>query len=115
MMSYETNPGTTLACVPSAIPATERASHFALARKLFAQLAQERTEVPDGYAVRFHSDAFESVARFVANERKCCPFVNYELSIARESGPLWLRITGPTGTREVLQAELGLAGSDSGC
>ena len=68
--------------------------------------------MPDGYAVRFHSDAFESVARFVANERKCCPFVNYELSIARESGPLWLRITGPTGTREVLQAELGLAGSD---
>src|SRR5882762_6150536 len=103
-MSYETNPGTTLACVPSAIPETERASHFALARELFVDFAQERTELPDGYAVRFHSDAFESVARFVANERKCCPFMNFELSITQGSGPLWLRMTGPTGPREVLQA-----------
>jgi hypothetical protein len=69
-MSYETDPGTTLACVPSAIPAAERASHFAPARELFAELAQERTELPDGYAVRFHSDAFELVVRFVANERR---------------------------------------------
>jgi hypothetical protein len=114
-MNCETNPGITLTCVPSAIPATERASHFALARELFAHLAQELTELPDGYAVRFHSDAFESVARFVANERKCCPFMNFELTIARESGPLRLRMTGPAGTREVLQAELGIGRSDCGC
>ncbi|HWM68262.1 MAG TPA: hypothetical protein VNO35_16850 [Steroidobacteraceae bacterium] len=114
-MTCETNPGTALACVPSAIPATERTSHFALARELFTQLAQERTELPDGYAVQFRADAYEAVARFVANERKCCPFMNFEFSIARESGPIWLRMTGPAGTREVLQAELGLARSSCGC
>lgn len=108
------NPETTLACVPSAIPATERASHFALARELFHEVAQERTDLPDGYAVRFSPDALEAVARFVANERKCCPFMNFELSIAPGSGPPWLRMTGPAGTREIVQAELGLADS-CGC
>jgi hypothetical protein len=101
--------------VPSAIPAAERARHFALARELFTQLAQERMDLPEGYAIRFQSDMFGAVARFVANERRCCPFMNFELSIARESGPLWLRMTGPAGTREVLQVELGLEGSDCGC
>lgn len=113
-MGVETSQAAALACVPSAIPATERAGHFALARELFTELAQERMELPDGYAIRFQSDAFEAVARFVANERKCCPFMDLELSIARRSGPLWLRMTGPAGTREVVQAELGLGGS-CGC
>lgn len=110
-MGVETHQAVAIACVPSAIPAVERASHFALARELFHELAQERTQLPDGYAFRFEPDAFEAVARFVANERKCCPFMNVELSLARESGPVWLRMTGPAGTREVVQAELGLPGS----
>jgi hypothetical protein len=49
------------------------------------------------------------LARFIVNERKCCPFMDFELSITRESGPVWLRMTGPEGTREIVQAELGLA------
>ena len=113
-MGIETHQGAALACVPSAIPAAERAGHFAIARQLFTELAQERTELPDGYAIRFQPDAFEAVVRFVGNERKCCPFMNFELSIAGESGPLWLRMTGPTGTREVVRAELGL-GEACGC
>lgn len=100
-----------LACIPAAIPATERVSHFALGRQLFTELAEERLELPDGYALRFRQEAFEAIARFVANERKCCPFLDFELEVARESGPLWLRMTGPDGTRRVLQAELNLPGS----
>lgn len=112
-MVVEADYAAVIACVPSAIPAAERASHFALAHELFHELAQERAELRDGYAFRFEPDVFEAVARFVANERKCCPFMNFELSLARESGPVWLRMTGPAGTREVVQAELGLAGSCS--
>ena len=67
-----------LACVPSAIPAAERAAHFALGRKLFTELAEERTDLPSGYAFRFRPDALVALARFVANERKCCPFVSFE-------------------------------------
>lgn len=96
------------ACVPSAIPADERQAHFALARELFASRAQEHRDLPEGYAIRFANDEFEAVARFVANERKCCPFMSFDLTLAPKSGPLWLRMTGPEGTRRVLQAELNL-------
>lgn len=46
-----------------------------------------------------------SVARFVANERKCCPFVSFSIEVSGD-GPVWLRMTGPAGTRECLEAEL---------
>ena len=61
----------------------------------------------------------ESLSRFIANERKCCPFMTFELEIAAASGPIWLRMTGPEGTRDVLEAELRLASgapaSSCGC
>ena len=104
---------TVIACVPSAIPPAERATHFALARQLFTEMAQERLDLQEGYGFRFSSDAFEAVARFVANERKCCPFIDFELQLTREPSVLWLRMSGPEGTRAVLQAELDVPGS--GC
>lgn len=97
-----------LICVPSAIPAAERLKHFALARKLFCQRALERRELPDGYVVRFSQDDYAAIARFIANERLCCPFLEFELSVKADAGPLWLQITGPEGTREMLDAELSL-------
>lgn len=103
-----------LICVPSAIPAGERQGHFRLAQELFHERAKERTDLADGYAIRFDYDDFEAVARFVLNERRCCPFMEFELRVAPESGPLWLRMTGPEGTRGVLEAELHLTGS-CGC
>jgi hypothetical protein len=100
-----------LACVPTAIPAAERSAHFALARKLFLELAEKREDLPSGYVFRFKVSALEPVARFVENERKCCPFMTFELEIAPASGPLWLRMTGPDGTRALLDAEFNLSGS----
>jgi hypothetical protein len=97
-----------LACVPGAIPAAERPAHFALARRLFTEDAAERREWGEGYAFRFAADAFEPVARFVANERKCCPFLDFEIT-AEAAGPVWLRLTGPAGTRAFLDAELPLS------
>lgn len=104
-----------VACVPAAIPAAERSAHFALARRLFAELAAERKDLPTGYAFRFDGSEIESVARFVANERRCCPFLTFAMEIAPASGPLWLRMTGPEGTRAVLDAELNLASPAGGC
>jgi len=95
-----------LVCIPSAIPAAEREQHFALARRLLKDVAKERVALLDGFAFRFDADALESVARFVVNERKCCPFVDFEMRIERDDGPLWLRMTGPEGTLEVLASEL---------
>ena len=95
-----------LACVPTAIAPEERPAHFALITQLFGELVEERTDLPNGYAYRFSADALEGVARFVANERRCCPFLSFEMVLAAEGAPLWLRLTGPEGTRAVLDAEL---------
>src|SRR5918994_7045577 len=102
-----------LACVPAAIPAAERSAHFALARTMFTELASQRQDLRNGYAFRFDAAQLESLSRFIANERKCCPFMTFELEIAPASGPIWLRMTGPEGTRDVLAAELRLASAAS--
>jgi hypothetical protein len=89
-----------------AIPEAERSSNVALASLLFAEHVQERRDVPDGYAFRFPTGALLDVARFLANERRCCPFLSFELTVPPNDDVLWLRITGPPGTRELLSAEL---------
>jgi hypothetical protein len=95
-----------LACVPGGIPPAERPAHFALLNRLFANHAQERRDVAGGYAFRFDAASFDDVARFVARERLCCPFLDFSLELSAQDGPLWLRLTGPDGTREFLDAEL---------
>lgn len=103
-----------LACIPNAIPAKERAGHFALARELLTGRVQERSDLANGYAFRFDHKTLASLVRFVENERKCCPFMTFEIVVSSGTGPIWLKLTGPAGTREVLQAELELSGS-CGC
>jgi hypothetical protein len=103
-----------LACVPDAIPAGERSDHFARAKSLLQQFATGRTELPNGYAFSFDATALTEVARFIDNERKCCPFITFELKVTPGAGLLHLRMTGRDGTRAVLEAELSLSRS-CGC
>lgn len=94
-----------LACVPGAIPAGERTAHFERTRQLF-EGALERAELTDGYGFRFDPDRLADVVRFVEHERRCCPFLTFTIEQRPDGGPLWLRLTGPAGTREFLVAEL---------
>ena len=96
-----------LACSLDAIPAEQREAHVALATDLFSRPAPPRRELPDGYEFRFPASRIEALARFIVNERRCCPFVNFELLVGA-SDDVRLRMTGPPGAREVLQAELSL-------
>lgn len=104
----DANAAVPLACVPGAIPAEERAGHFALAAELFAGAARERRALEDGYAFRFGPERLDGVTRWVANERLCCPFLEFTITIAPSGGPVWLRMTGPAGTRAFLEAEMRL-------
>ncbi|HEU5185819.1 MAG TPA: hypothetical protein VFU01_14695 [Gemmatimonadaceae bacterium] len=92
--------------MPEAIPLSERPGHFALLTRLFAEGARERRQVPTGYAYRFDAQAFEDVARFVALERLCCPFLEFVIDLSPNAGALWLTMTGPETTREFLDLEL---------
>ena len=100
---------TPLACTPAAIPADARGAHLALGVRLFGSRVRERRDLPHGVELRFDADDLDDVARFVGNERRCCPFLRFDLELLPGGGPLWLRLTGPVGTRDFLAAELGLA------
>ena len=102
-----------VACIPGAIDEKERNGHFELVRRLFSGRVRERTapdELPDGYGYRFDSDDFPDLMGFVLNERLCCPFLAFDISVAPNGGPIWLKVNGPSGTRAFLDAELQATG-----
>lgn len=95
-----------VACIFEAIPADERSAHGSLATQLFKQLLQGYRELADGHEFRFGPESLEALAKFVANERKCCPFMTFELVVGAGSDHVTLRMTGPAGTKELVRAEL---------
>jgi len=95
-----------LACVPGAIPAHERPGHFLLLRQLFTHAVREKRAHAHGIAYRFDADAFDDLVRWMSNERRCCPFLTFHLELSANEGPIWLRLSGPTGTDSFLDAEL---------
>ena len=95
-----------LACAPGAIAANERAAHLALARRLLGEGAERGKVLPNGLSFELPADSLLAIAQFVQNERKCCPFATFDFTVGAASEPIVLRITGPAGFRELLQAEL---------
>ena len=106
-MNNNLNETPPLACDLTAIPTDVREEHVLTAPQLFAA-AQEVQELPNGYAIRFLNEPgrFLGIAKFIENERLCCPFFNFGLEVEPNSGPLWLRLTGGEGVKEILQTTL---------
>ena len=95
-----------IACNPNAIPADQRDQHEAAVRSLFAA-AQGVKAVPGGYAFRLPTTSAMvlGAAEFIANERLCCPFFNFALDVEPNGGPIWLRLTGGEGVKELIKTE----------
>ena len=102
-----------LACDLTAIPATSREEHILTAPQLF-QTVQEVRELPNGYAFQFLNQPgkFMAIAKYIENERLCCPFFRFELEIKANGGALWLRLTGGEGVKDLLKATLLEEGQD---
>lgn len=98
-----------IACDPEAVPGDQRDSHAILARDLFA----ERQRVPvqsgaasEGYRFDFDAELFDDLARWIANERRCCPFLRFTMDLSPAGGMISVAITGPEGTRVFIDAEI---------
>jgi len=106
-MNNNLNETQSLACDLTAIPESVREEHITIAPQLF-QTAQEVQELSNGYAIRFRNDTgkFMAVAKYIENERLCCPFFDFGMDIESNSGSLWLRLTGGDGVKELLYASL---------
>jgi hypothetical protein len=105
-MNQELEGMTKLVCVPDAISLELRPAHFARVKRLFGEAALERQALTDGYEFVFRASELEEVARFVALERKCCPFLSFTMEVTDGDDRVRLRIHGPPGSREVIEAEI---------
>lgn len=74
---------------------------------------EERQELERGYAFRFPGDGGWAVkiAGFAATERECCAFFRFELTFEPELGPIWLKLTGPDGVKEFIEAMINAKGA----
>lgn len=98
-----------IACNPAALTTEQRERQRALLEELRADVKEVR-ELEDGYTFGHTPDraVLLAIAEFVANERLCCPFFEFGITVERDGGPVWLRITGEGEAKRVLEAEMGL-------
>ena len=66
--------------------------------------ARERVELADGYRWRFEPTGplLAAVSNMIDAERQCCRFLKFVLTLELNGGDVWLEITGPPGTVDVL-------------
>ena len=69
-------------------------------------------ELQNGYAFHIPGDSerIRQVAELIVAERECCPFLAFEMSALPNMGPVTVRVSGPTGTKEFVSSLLGLPG-----
>lgn len=96
-----------IACRLSALTKEEREREADLLREHRGAVREVR-ELPDGYAYRFASNdgLFRRLAELVTLERRCCPFLTFELEWGGDADP-WLRVTGGPAAKEFVYATFG--------
>jgi hypothetical protein len=96
-----------LACNLAGLTAEQRERQRELLGQLRADVKEVR-ELDNGYAFGHTPDraVLLAIAEFVANERLCCPFFEFGITVERDGGPVWLRITGEGEAKRVLESEM---------
>ncbi len=101
-----------LACDLDALDPAERDQQAATLEQLRLRV-QAVEELPDGWALQLPTadETLHLAARFIANERRCCPFFEFNLNVTAGAGPIWLRITGQAGVKAFLAGAFASGGS----
>ena len=70
-------------------------------------LLLKKAEISDGLQFTFQSPDFvlDKLLDFIKSERLCCDFFSFHLSVSGDTATL--QITGPAGTKEFLEHEVG--------
>lgn len=95
------------ACDMSALTTAQRAEHADVTRALFGAVTQIRSgEDRYGFVLNGDDAILALAGRFIALERRCCPFFTLTLTVA-PGAPTELVIGGPPGVQPFIRAELG--------
>lgn len=94
-----------IACNPKAISAEQKPRYAALTKRL-RTAARGMQDLPDGYAIRLDSKSITlpETAEWISMERLCCPFLKFELSTSGNQSEWTLKLTGPAGSKAILEA-----------
>lgn len=101
---------TVFACNMAAIEPSQRKEHIENT-KLLLDTVQTIEDRPDGYALilPLNTAALVQTAQFIALERLCCPFFGFNVELAPAASNFGLVLTGPTGVKPFILAELELS------
>lgn len=72
-------------------------------------LVLERTELKSGVRYKFEGtdNTIDLLTNFIKTERLCCGFFTFNLTIGDEESFVWLELTGPDGTKDFIESEIG--------
>ena len=98
-----------IACNLSALDEQEQQRRGHLASNLLEAVC-EIVPTSDGYAFRFGGvkTDLREIAEFISLERRCCPFLEFQIEVGGENDSINLHIRGREGVKEFLAAELGI-------
>lgn len=104
-----------LTCYPEAIAPEDRAAHQETTQTLFAAILEIK-ELADGFAIRLPVDAatLQLAAQYIVNERLCCPFLQFDLTITPGGHAVWLRLSGGEGVKAMLAEQISQPGTQEG-
>src|SRR5438477_12912396 len=107
--SVQTEQVSRFACNAFALSPEARKHHVEEVGPALLKLKKSTRELPDGYEFEFPADktTYQLLTEWVIEERLCCPFFDIDLRFDRESGPLWLRLTGRPRTKKLIKEEFG--------
>lgn len=94
-------------CDMSALSAKERSELPQVLERLIARQPKV-TELQDGFELHFAKGKglYALAAQWTSAESRCCPFFDLSISVQRFNGPMTVRITGPKGVKEFINADL---------
>jgi len=94
-----------VACSPDALAPHEQRRERALLELLKASTVDE-AETADGYALRIAGRAptLAQLGDLIALERRCCPFLGFDLRCPPEADEIALRIWGPPAAKPFIRA-----------
>jgi hypothetical protein len=99
---------TPLVCRLDALTAAERRRYAELTGELAASVRRVE-ELPRGWAFRFSDDPWlpAHLVEWMSLERRCCPFLEFELTFGEGRDPAMLRLTGEGDVKAFLAHEIG--------
>lgn len=100
-MIHETGE-TPIACDPTAIPPERRQAHGARTEVLAASVLEHR-RVEGAIVLRFHAHAVDDLDSFVVDERRCCPFLGFEIVPLHDRESVELRVSGTDAGLEIFE------------